>query len=111
MFIDRAGIPFILIALALGALAAWGGGRAWALPFLVLAAFFVFFFRDPDRTTPTDPNLIVSPADGRVMIAGDQPATGAPKGESRARCGLILAGPIGSAQLRSRSGVADADIC
>src|SRR5918994_5306363 len=78
MFIDRAGIPFILIALALAAAAAWGGGRAWSVPFLVLAAFFVFFFRDPDRTTPTDPNLIVSPADGRVMIAGDQPATGAP---------------------------------
>ena len=83
MFIDRAGIPFILIALALGALAAWGGGRAWSVPFLVLAAFFVFFFRDPDRTTPTDPNLIVSPADGRVMIAGDQPTKGAPKGEWR----------------------------
>ena len=83
MFIDRAGIPFILIALALGALAAWGGGRAWSVPFLVLAAFFVFFFRGTDRTTPTDPHQIVSPADGRVMIAGDQPTQGAPKGEWR----------------------------
>jgi phosphatidylserine decarboxylase len=80
MFIDRAGFPFILIALVLAGLAAWSGGRAWAVPFLVLAAFFVFFFRDPDRTTPTDPNLVVSPADGRVMVAGGEPGPGAPKG-------------------------------
>jgi phosphatidylserine decarboxylase len=71
------------VALALAAAAAWGGGRAWSVPFLVLAAFFVFFFRDPDRTTPVDPNLVVSPADGRVMIAGDRPGPGAPKGEWR----------------------------
>ncbi len=83
MFIDRAGFPFILIALALAVGAAWGGGRAWAVPFLVLAAFFVFFFRDPNRTTPTDPGLVMSPADGRVMIAGDPPGPGAPKGDWR----------------------------
>jgi phosphatidylserine decarboxylase len=83
MFIDRAGLPFILIALGLAAAAAWGGGRAWAVPFLVLAAFFVFFFRDPDRTAPTGPGLVVSPADGRVMIAGGAPGPGAPAGEWR----------------------------
>ena len=80
MFIDRAGIPFILIALALGALAAWGGGRAWSVPFLVLAAFFVFFFRDPERQTTVGPDDVVSPADGRVMIAADAEAEAAPPG-------------------------------
>ncbi|MCC7124063.1 MAG: phosphatidylserine decarboxylase [Acidobacteria bacterium] len=83
MPIDRAGIPFILIALALAALAAWSGGRTWSVPFLILAAFFVFFFRDPNRTTPVDPGLVVSPADGRVMIAGGMPGPGAPAGEWR----------------------------
>ncbi|MEZ5288785.1 MAG: phosphatidylserine decarboxylase [Vicinamibacterales bacterium] len=83
MPIDRAGWPFILIALALAALSAWAGGRGWSVPFLVLTAFFVFFFRDPGRTTPADPGLIVSPADGRVMIAGGQPGPGAPAGEWR----------------------------
>lgn len=83
MFIDRAGFPFILFALALAVAAAWGGGRAWAVPFLVLAAFFVFFFRDPNRTTPADPGLVMSPADGRVMIAGGPPGPGAPKGDWR----------------------------
>jgi phosphatidylserine decarboxylase len=37
-----------------------------ALVFLVLAAFMAFFFRDPRRQPPTDANLVVAPADGRV---------------------------------------------
>lgn len=31
-------------------------------------AFTLYFFRDPDRVTPTDPNLIISPADGKVIL-------------------------------------------
>jgi phosphatidylserine decarboxylase len=80
MGIDRAGWPFILGALAVSAIMWWWLGRVWALPFLVFVAFFVYFFRDPDRQTPLDPGLVVSPADGRVMIVGD-PITGAPAGE------------------------------
>jgi phosphatidylserine decarboxylase len=80
MGLDRAGWPFILGALVLSLLAAWWLGRLWALPGLALAAFFVFFFRDPDRTVPAAPDLIVSPADGRVMIVGDPPFQGAPVG-------------------------------
>ena len=53
------------------------------MPFLILAAFFVFFFRDPERHPPTGPNLVVSPADGRVMLAGVEPGPGAPKGDWR----------------------------
>ena len=63
MFIDRAGLPFVGVALMLAVAAGWWGGRTWAIPFLVLAAFFVFFFRDPDRRVPAGPNLVVSPAD------------------------------------------------
>ena len=37
-----------------------------ALVFVVLAAFMAFFFRDPQRQPPTDANLVVAPADGRV---------------------------------------------
>jgi phosphatidylserine decarboxylase len=78
--LDRAAWPFIIGALAVAAGMWWWQGRAWALPFLVLAAFFVFFFRDPDRVIPRDPNLVVSPADARVMIVGD-PGPGAPPGQ------------------------------
>jgi phosphatidylserine decarboxylase len=35
--------------------------------FLVLAAFICFFFRNPDRAIPNGSNLVVSPADGKVV--------------------------------------------
>ena len=81
MGLDRAGWPFIVGALLLAIVVGWWLGRLWAMPFVVLAAFFVFFFRDPDRTVPAGPNLVVSPADGRVMLVGDPPFPGAPPGE------------------------------
>jgi len=77
--IDRAGWPFILGALVLAGGVWWWQGRLWALPLVVLAAFFVFFFRDPERRVPTGPGLVVSPADARVMIVGT-PGPGTPPG-------------------------------
>ncbi len=38
-----------------------------------LGLFIAFFFRDPERTPPEDPRLLVSPADGRVVYAGTDP--------------------------------------
>jgi phosphatidylserine decarboxylase len=39
----------------------------WALPFCILAAFCLYFFRDPDREVPSGP-VAVSPADGKVVV-------------------------------------------
>lgn len=80
MRIDSAGVPFVGGALAL-ALAA-GAAFTWpaALPFVVLAAFFLFFFRDPERVAPEGEDAVLSPADGRVLVAGDAIAGGAPAG-------------------------------
>jgi phosphatidylserine decarboxylase len=81
MTIDRAGIPFILGALVPAVILVLRGHRLWALPFVVLAAFFAYFFRDPERVVPQDPDVVVSPADGRVMIAGPSDKRWAPPGE------------------------------
>jgi len=79
--IDRAGYPFILVSFVLAAAVAfWSLALGAAL--LMLAAFFTFFFRDPDRTTPTTlgDNDVLAPADGRVLVAGDVIPDGAPPG-------------------------------
>lgn len=83
MFIDRAGWPFIIGALIIAVVAGLWLGRAWSIPFLILTAFFLFFFRDPDRQIPTGANLVLSPADARVMVTGEVPWAGAPTGDWR----------------------------
>ena len=57
---------WILLILALSAVATWFVSAWLSLIFLALFLFTVAFFRDPDRPVPKDPNLIVAPADGRV---------------------------------------------
>jgi phosphatidylserine decarboxylase len=70
MRIDSAGWPFIGGALVLAFVAALVLGTWYGLVLLVLAAFFLFFFRDPDRTSPAADTAVLAPADGRVMVAG-----------------------------------------
>lgn len=78
--IDSAGLPFIGGAVLLAVIAGFFGGWALTVPFLVLAGFFLFFFRDPDRQVGSELNVVLSPADGRVLVAGPTGA-GAPPGE------------------------------
>jgi phosphatidylserine decarboxylase len=42
------------------------GQWAWAVPPVLLAAFFLWFFRDPKRPVPIEAGLVVSPADGKI---------------------------------------------
>jgi phosphatidylserine decarboxylase len=79
--IDRAGYPFIGGTAALAFAAALTVGFAGAVPLFLLAVFFTFFFRDPDRVSPDDPQLVLSPADGRVLVAGTADPSAAPPGE------------------------------
>jgi phosphatidylserine decarboxylase len=63
----RDGYIYGLSFLAVAALLVWAtGGWAWAVIPMLLAAFFLWFFRDPQRKIPDDPGLIVSPGDGLV---------------------------------------------
>lgn len=66
MSIAREGFPFILVPLILSVAAALLGFWYAGALLLVITAFMVFFFRDPKRTPPDDPNVVVAPADGKV---------------------------------------------
>jgi phosphatidylserine decarboxylase len=57
-----AAAPVLFGAVALGFHWNWVGAVLF-----VLGAFVLFFFRDPERNIPSDPDLILSPADGRVV--------------------------------------------
>jgi phosphatidylserine decarboxylase len=81
MKIDRAGYPFIAGALLPAAAFAVSRRRGLGLAFGLLGGFFAYFFRDPDRVVPDTPDVAVSPADGRVMIAGPGDGRWAPPGE------------------------------
>jgi phosphatidylserine decarboxylase len=63
----RDGYIYALSLLAVAAALAWlTGAWAWGIAPVLLAAFFLWFFRDPRRTIPSGIGLIVSPADGLV---------------------------------------------
>ena len=81
MKIDRAGFPFIAAALVPAAVLGATRRYALAAPFAILGGFMAYFFRDPERQVPQDQDLVVSPADGRVMIAGPSDRRWAPPGD------------------------------
>lgn len=66
MTIVRDGIPYILAPAVLAIILLAVGYWYVALAFMLVASFMAFFFRDPKRRPPDDPDVIVAPADGRV---------------------------------------------
>ncbi len=71
MHIVRQGYPFIAAALVLAVVCFIAFGIRIAVIPLVLACYFAYFFRNPDREVVQDPSLLYSPADGTVMDVSD----------------------------------------
>src|SRR5256886_1516815 len=70
----RDGIPFVIVPVVLALICLLlGFWIIWfvvaAIPLLLIAAFMAYFFRNPRRSIPLEPGIVVAPADGKVTIA------------------------------------------
>ena len=64
----RDGFPYVVVPAVLSLPPAFFGYWPISLGLLAVAGFMAFFFRDPRRTIPTEPGIVVAPADGRVTV-------------------------------------------
>jgi phosphatidylserine decarboxylase len=62
----RDGYFYAAPLLAAAVLIGWLTNPAWATFPVLLAAFFLWFFRDPERIIPQEAGAVVSPGDGKV---------------------------------------------
>jgi phosphatidylserine decarboxylase len=74
----KEGVPFITIAAVLAGAAIWFALAApsparWAIAALVtiVALWVAYFFRDPERPGPRGERLVISPADGKIVLISD----------------------------------------
>ncbi|MBI1889110.1 MAG: phosphatidylserine decarboxylase [Burkholderiales bacterium] len=65
--IAREGWPYLSLAILVAAVVTYFCS-AWSIPFWLIALFILQFFRDPPRVIPQQPNVVVSPADGRIVV-------------------------------------------
>ena len=69
--IAREGYPFIALFAFITLVFALLGWATLTLLLLALTLFSVYFFRNPERLVPAGDDLIVAPADGKVIFVGD----------------------------------------
>jgi phosphatidylserine decarboxylase len=66
--VAREGWLFVAISAAAALGLSVAGWWIAALPVWLVVIFIVQFFRDPPREVPSQPNAILSPADGRIVV-------------------------------------------
>lgn len=69
--VAREGYPFIALFGFVTLVFALLGWTFVTLIMLFLTLFTVYFFRDPARVVPTEDNILVAPADGKVIFVGE----------------------------------------
>ena len=82
----RDGYYYALALFAAAILAEWFARPVWALVPILLALFFLWFFRDPERAIPDTVGALVSPADGKVTDV----SVVTEAGEKRTRISIFL---------------------
>jgi phosphatidylserine decarboxylase len=82
----RDGYYYGLVLIAAAVILGWLASPAWATIPVLLAIFFLWFFRDPERVIPDMPGAVVSPGDGKVT---DVSLT-KDSGEERTRISIFL---------------------
>jgi len=70
-------VPLAVVSLIVSYFSVWA-----ALVPAILAAYVLYFFRDPNRKTPGIPNSICSPADGKVVSVIEVPCDDMPEGRA-----------------------------
>ncbi|MBE0599136.1 MAG: phosphatidylserine decarboxylase family protein [Desulfuromonadales bacterium] len=64
------GYPFIALFAFVTLVFALLGWAFFTIASLLLTFFAIYFFRNPERHAPTDPQAIIAPADGKVVFVG-----------------------------------------
>ncbi|OGB95177.1 MAG: phosphatidylserine decarboxylase [candidate division NC10 bacterium RIFCSPLOWO2_12_FULL_66_18] len=88
--IERDGLVFILPTLGVSGLLFGLHFPGTGTGILLLAAFLVYFFRDPERAIPQGERLILAPADGRIVAIKPFPDWKGPFGEPLTRVSIFL---------------------
>lgn len=67
----KEGWPFISISIIVTLLIFYSSNIWVSLPFILISIFVVQFFRDPKRKIPEEQNIVLCPADGKVICVED----------------------------------------